>query len=293
MANSNPWRSLLKSVAKIAFSAFFLYLVFRKINYREMLQHMQDSNLWWILPAVVFFILSKIISSFRLNLFFKSIGLDLPESDNLRLYWLGMYYNMFLPGGIGGDGYKIYVLKKRTDIAGKKIFWAVFLDRVTGLSALLFLSAILAIFIFPQSKIVILTIGIVVVACLVYYFVFKKFFTSFMAVFWSTNIQGLIVQIAQVICAICIMKALNIQGHYPEYILLFLVSSVVAIFPFTIGGLGARELTFVYGSEFLHLDQQVSVVISFWFYMITLIVSLTGILYVFRSPFEKQISTAK
>jgi uncharacterized membrane protein YbhN (UPF0104 family) len=293
MANSKPWRSLLKTIAKLAISGFFLYMVFRKIDYRDLLFQMGHTALWWILPALLLFVLSKWISSIRLNLFFKSIGLHLSEKENLRLYWLGMFYNMFLPGGIGGDGYKIYLLNRKFQSPAKKLFWAVFLDRVSGLGALLFLCALLVMFIFPTTRIILGMMGLMVLACLAYYFVYQKYFPSFMDCFWRTNFQGLLVQITQVICACCIMKALHIESHYPEYILLFLISSVVAIFPFTMGGLGARELSFVYGSEYLMLDQQSSVVISFWFYLITLVVSLVGIIYVFRSPFENEMATAK
>ncbi len=268
-------------------------MVFRKIDYRDLLFQMRHTALWWVLPALFLFVLSKWISSIRLNLFFNSIGLHLGEKENLRLYWLGMFYNMFLPGGIGGDGYKIYLLNRKFQSPAKRLFWAVFLDRVSGLGALLFLCALLVVFIFPNTRIILSIMGILTLACLAYYFIYKKYFPSFMGCFWRTNFQGLLVQIAQVICACCIMKALHIETHYPEYILLFLISSVVAIFPFTMGGLGARELSFVYGSEYLMLNQQSSVIISFWFYLITLVVSLAGIIYVFRSPFENGKATSK
>lgn len=57
------------------------------------------------------FNISKIISSIRLNRYFKDINLSLSQTYNLKLYYLGMFYNLFLPGGIGGDGYKIYIIK--------------------------------------------------------------------------------------------------------------------------------------------------------------------------------------
>jgi glycosyltransferase 2 family protein len=284
MASNNRWRNYLKLVAKIGFSALFLFLVFRKIDFKDLWVQFLSVTWYWILAAVFFFIVSKVISSIRLNRYFKSIGLDFSEKENLKLYWLGMYYNMFLPGGIGGDGYKIWLLNKKFGTPAKKLFWAVFLDRVSGLSALGVLGVLFAIWIFPDPFIRYGLIGLLLVGVLAYYLIYRKFFSEFMDGFWITNWQGLLVQLSQLVCVLCIMFSLGIDHHRIEYLLLFLVSSVVAIFPFTIGGLGARELTFVYGSDLLKLDQQGSVVISFWFYVITLVVSLIGIWYVFRSP---------
>ena len=46
--------------------------------------------------------------------------------------------------------------------------------------------------------------------------------------------------------------------------------------------LRVRELTFLYGSQLLNVDINIAVGISFLFYLITAMVSLAGIWYVFR-----------
>jgi glycosyltransferase 2 family protein len=51
---------------------------------------------------------------------------------------------------------------------------------------------------------------------------------------------------------------------------------VVAVFPFTIGGVGARELTFILGYQFLGIDQNVAVAFSLLFFLITAVVSMVG-----------------
>jgi uncharacterized membrane protein YbhN (UPF0104 family) len=60
-------------------------------------------------------------------------------------------------------------------------------------------------------------------------------------------------------------------------VFVFLVSSIVAAFPFTIGGIGARELTFLYGAEYFHLDMNASITVSMFFYLLTAFSSLCGI----------------
>ncbi len=70
----------------------------------------------------------------------------LLTSYNLRLYYTGMFYNLFLPGGVGGDVYKVMVLKKR-ELSILSATKATLLDRVTGLLVLLSLMIISANFI--------------------------------------------------------------------------------------------------------------------------------------------------
>jgi len=68
--------------------------------------------------------------------------------------------------------------------------------------------------------------------------------------------MGVAVQALQVIGVYCIMYALHLQANEAAYILIFLLSSIVAVLPFTIGGLGAREIVFIWGSHHFLLDKK-------------------------------------
>jgi uncharacterized membrane protein YbhN (UPF0104 family) len=61
--------------------------------------------------------------------------------------------------------------------------------------------------------------------------------------------------------------------------ILFLLSSVVAVLPFTIGGIGARELVFIFGADYLLIDKNTAVAFSILFFIITAVSSLSGIFY--------------
>jgi hypothetical protein len=90
------------------------------------------------------------------------------------------------------------------------------------------------------------------------------------------------VQVAQLVCAFLILLALGEKQDILTYLFVFLVSSVVAVIPFTVGGIGARELTFLYAARLLHLDIAVSVSLSLLFFVVTALVSLGGIYYSIR-----------
>jgi hypothetical protein len=78
------------------------------------------------------------------------------------------------------------------------------------------------------------------------------------------------------------MLALGMPENPLPYLFLFLLSAVVAVIPFTVGGAGARELSFFIGSQWLALDMEHSIALSFTFYLITAFVSLGGIYYSLR-----------
>jgi hypothetical protein len=78
------------------------------------------------------------------------------------------------------------------------------------------------------------------------------------------------------------MMALSIEGNTIAYLVIFLVSSIVSVIPLTLGGLGSREVTFFYGAALLGLEESTSVGISVVFFLITALVSLTGIVFHFK-----------
>jgi hypothetical protein len=59
--------------------------------------------------------------------------------------------------------------------------------------------------------------------------------------------------------------------------------------PITIGGAGARELTFLWGAQVLGLDSERSVAIAFIFYIISTVVALYGLVFSFKNLALKKI----
>ena len=267
----------IKAILKIALSVAALWYVFTKIDFQEVTSIFRNVNYSWLVAATLLFAISKVFSSFRLNLFFRNINAGLTEASNLRLYLLGMYYNLFLPGGIGGDGYKIYLLNKKYQIKAKKLFWAVFLDRVNGVLALFVLAMLLALLIPIPLIYKYFAAGLIPVSILAYYACIYWFFKDFKSSVTKTNLYSLAVQAAQLVSAWFILYANNNQDQTLSYLFLFLISSIVATLPITIGGIGSREITFLFGAELMQLDIHQSIALSLLFYVITALVSLFGI----------------
>lgn len=283
----NKKRKVLILILKISVSVFCLWYVSRKIEFDKAGQVLKSAEWISLSGAFIAFIISKVLASVRLNIYFKNIGIQISERRNLKLYWLGMFYSLFLPGSIGGDVYKVILLKKKHGTPYKKTTAAVLLDRFSGL---LGLGIILVIYSFLKLPLIFgfLIAASIVAATVVFYYIIQKWFRDFIPGFWPTLIMGLLVQAVQVICIYLIMLSLNIVHDQSAFVFIFLISSVVSVLPLTVGGLGIREVVFLEGATFFKLDAETSIIISLLFYLITLVVSAAGGWFVFSDPLKKK-----
>ncbi|MGJ1445286.1 lysylphosphatidylglycerol synthase transmembrane domain-containing protein [Sphingobacterium spiritivorum] len=280
--NKKKYWNILKNILKVVVTIGALYWVFSKVDIKDLVEAIRNSNPLFLFLAFLAFLLSIFISSSRLLSFLKGIGLDVSEKYNFKLYQLGLFYNLFLPGGIGGDGYKIYFLRKKFKIKGRKLLSALFFDRLSGLWALCLIISALIMFM-PQLKIPnTLTAACFISGTIVYYLVIWKFFPDFRPRFFRTHIKAIGVQSMQVVSAIMILYALGFEGKFSPYLFLFLASSLVAIIPFSVGGLGMREIVYMWGAKIFYLDSHLAVLISLLFYIISALVSVSGAYYVFN-----------
>lgn len=273
-------KKIIKSVIKVLLTLVALYVVFSKVDLTQVQNIMVNANLWYLLLALLFFNLSKVLSSIRLNIYFRHIAVKISELYALKLYYIGMFYNLFFPGGIGGDGYKIYLLKKRHEVKVSQLINITLLDRLSGLIPLLFFAGLLFIFSafyqhYPWLDTLVI-IGVLLVFPL-FYLLNLLMFKSYISLFFKTTFLGSIVQLLQLISAFFIVYTIGYESNLLIFLTLFLLSSVVAVLPISIGGIGVRELTFVYGLTLIELEARGGVAFSLLFFLITALSSLIGI----------------
>jgi uncharacterized membrane protein YbhN (UPF0104 family) len=195
-----------------------------------------------------------------------------------------MFYNLFLPGGIGGDAYKGYRIKKDFGAPVRKVLSVLVLDRLSGL-LILFVLACLMLFglrLEMLEKYNALILFFVPISIMFFFIMTRRFFAYTLPVFWKSIGYSIGVQLAQLVCVFFILKALKIDDDILSYLLIFLASSIVSVLPLTLGGIGSREVTFYYGAELLQLQEARSIAISVTFFLITALISLMGIVYHFK-----------
>jgi glycosyltransferase 2 family protein len=261
-----------------------MYAVYSKIPLEDFKREL--SKLSWIsfTFGFILFTISMSFSTVRLSYFIKDLGLDLPFKTNSKLYILGMFYNLFIPGGVGGDAYKIYYLNRKYDIKTKESFWPFLLDRGSGFFALLVLILVSAYFLdvnLIKNQNYIIT-GLIILGFVCFFTIVWIIKKAYLKTVLKTLPLSFFVQICQAGMVYIFIHEIGVTHHSTEYFFLFFVSSIATIIPITPGGIGLRELTYQYGGEYLQINPSIGAFVATLFFAITLIFSFTGIFYHFK-----------
>jgi len=285
--------SLIKLLIKVVITVACFWYIAKKIDFSAALKALLNANWWFFILSVLALILSKIVAAVRLNVNFKNINIQLSEWNNIRLFWLGMFLNLFLPGAITGDAYKVILLKKKFQAPYKKTTAAVLLDRLSGLLALGILLTITGIFVLNNfSYDVLLTVGSLTSIVALYLFI-RSFQKDFLSGFWKTFFLGIVVQVLMTASLYFILLSLDISTSHFQWIFIFLIAAVISVLPLSLGGgLGTREVAFAEGATYFHLDPQTGVTISLLFYAVNIIASLPGLYYYFIDPLKDKTETS-
>jgi uncharacterized membrane protein YbhN (UPF0104 family) len=269
-----------KIYVKILLTVLGIAWILRQIDVNEVGRYLQDVPILIALASIAIFNLSKFFCAIRLNLFFKQDGVLISEKENLKLYYKGMFYNMLLPGGIGGDGYKGYYLRQTLRVPIKNLVRPILWDRITGA-----ISIVIMIFLLinfqpfvpsePAIKILLICSPLIVYGGSMV--ASNIIVPSYRSVFHSTTMLSLLNQFLQAIIVILILYGLKIPLRLlDDYLLVFFVSSLATILPITLGGIGIREFVFIKAAEVSEIDQDTAVALSVLFFGITLISALAG-----------------
>src|SRR3990167_7166455 len=130
---------------KVFVSVFLLVFLFKQADTNKVLEIMRSMDITLFLFAISLYALSQIVSAFRWSLFLPNADIHLPFLKLVSLYYIGMFFNMFLPTIIGGDVVKNYYLYKFSGKGGNSLA-SVFLDRFTGFFALVTIAVVSLVF---------------------------------------------------------------------------------------------------------------------------------------------------
>lgn len=122
------------SVLRVLISAGALAFLFWKIGLGEILAVLHRADLRYLLAAFLLFLFSLVIRAYRWLVLLRGLDPTVPFDRLLRLYFVGAFFNAFLPTTYGGDVVRALELAQDTDSSAA--IGTVLLDRLTGLMML-------------------------------------------------------------------------------------------------------------------------------------------------------------
>lgn len=98
-------------IALIIFTGLVLYFSL-KDNFQEIMHQIFTMNKWFLLIAVLLYILDHVFRSNAMYIFCKKINPDFKYISSIRLSFRTSFFNAVTPFATGGQPYQIYYLKK-------------------------------------------------------------------------------------------------------------------------------------------------------------------------------------
>jgi uncharacterized protein (TIRG00374 family) len=294
-----PW---LLTALKIALSAIVIIAVAKNVDLKAAWQRFTNQNLWFPVAAVATMSLQIATGGLRWHLILRGLGAASRLRTSLRLSYIGVFFNTWLWGSIGGDVLRAWLLQN-SQLRLRQSVNSIILDRVAAVAAVgILVLATAPVFIAnTQQK----TLGLalcVVAACLLCGIVAAallhrlpinwqrfKFLrglqllsvaTSTIFLRSSVAIPVLAVAIAgQVVTALAayvMSLGLNIGLSLFDCVILMQPVALVTALPISVGGWGVRETAVIGLLSFVGIPSSAALSLSVQMGLLTIVATLPG-----------------
>ena len=284
-------KNKLLGIFQIIVTVFFIYYTLSKIGLNKILEVIKSADLLFILFASIVYFLSQIISSERLWFILKENNLIISSKENIKLYMVGIFYNFFIPGGVGGDAYKGVLMNKKFQWSLKKIYKLLILDRLIGFGVIICLIIVFSGFILDLEFISEFNFVLAPLYALLFFVgrvLVQKIFNNEI-VYTKAFFISHIIQIFQFGSIILILFSLGVTENYFTFLYIFLISSVLSIFSF--GGIGIREYVFFTLASNTAVGPDIATSVGLIFTFSALISSIPGLFFLIKMKIKKKLST--
>jgi uncharacterized membrane protein YbhN (UPF0104 family) len=302
-SGGNAGRRRILFWVKVGVSGLALFLIFRGTDLARISGFLAASRKLFWAAAFILMILSQVISTFRWRILLRPLDFDLPWPRVFRIYFAGMFFSLFLPTLVGGDGVKTYF------IAGewKKVpaaLYSLLADRTIGLAAL-GVYALLGIPAVRGAWPAMLVRGVSVSVFLLYLLLLilprlstpalrvsrrlREIPPERLFVYWKkwretgrAWLLSLGVHLCLVLAHISLARALGLTIPWAVWAVIYPVTAFVAFLPVSLSGIGPREAAYVYLMGLSGVSREVSLAFGIMWFSIVLTSGLIGgLIYVF------------
>ena len=294
---------ILNLLVRVVISITILSLLFTKIDFNDIKESLIKTNHTVLIIGVVICTLCQVLNAYKWKLIANNAGFSNKLREYVDYYFVGLFFNLFLPTTVGGDISKAYYLSKH-DLQSRKApaIYSVLAERYSGVVIIVWAGALVlftpignpvpAVFKILMSFLTIL-IFIVTPAFAAFWMQFfkrKKWVRTMLrdiraywsnprlvvkAIYWSTLYHILILAIHMLIGS-----AMGITVPIGYYIMAYSMAAMAGFLPVAFNGIGPREWAYIYFLSFAGVKESDALIFSiFWFGIILASSLLGGIFY--------------
>lgn len=298
-------KNRLFDLAKFLVSIILLILVLSRLDRDELLLRLRAADFGLLASALLLFIGGVFLRAFRWRALLADRALSVPVGVLARLYFVGQFFNTFLPTGFGGDVVRAVELA-RYGVGTAEAVSTVFLDRLSGLMAFFLMTLVALPFagnlIPSQIRWVLVAFGAAGIAGT--WLMFERRYTTPLidGMFARINFPykprvvrlyeslransphatlqamgiGLLFNLLLIAINLIVSRAFHLDLS-PAYFFLFVpIISTLLLLPVGVNGLGVREWSYVVLFGSAGVDPEVATAMSLAFWAITVATGLIG-----------------
>jgi uncharacterized membrane protein YbhN (UPF0104 family) len=291
---------------KIAVSGGLIAYFLARIHVERFIDTLVSAKLSLILLALATYLVSQAISAVRWTVLVRPLGIRTPFKDIVSYYLIGMFFNLFAPGTVGGDVSRVYYLVRDPgrDEQGRSVptvraAMSVLMDRAIGMVVLIWIGAA-GLVLFPRYPVpssirsLTLMLAVVFAACAVLtpvlwrvlpqdgYSIIVKLgliLRSYRA-HWIALIYGivlsLIVHLIQAWMHLVMGRALNLAIPFSYCLIVYPLVGTFAAIPISLNGLGLREGGYIFLLGLIGITTENGVAFGLLLFIIVALDSLVG-----------------
>jgi len=289
---SEKTKKNLQMLLKIVISGSLLTYIFMKndITLEKVVSSAKMIDLRFAPLIFLLIVLNYIVGAFRWkSLLIHGNAEKITVKYLINLYFIGAFFNNVMPTTVGGDAYKVFKLGKKINNT-VDAFSATFMERFTGVIALVFISVVALVRLLGLWG-VILLIGFflsIVVGYIVLGFLSKKFeklkklydsisaYRGHTKVVWWAFLTSFIIQLFAIFTQYFVFKALGIDLPLDYSFFIFPVITLAGFFIPSINGLGVQDAMYMEMFGKVGVATTLSLSASIIYHLFRLSVSLVG-----------------
>ena len=126
---------------RFGLSALLLAWLFSRIDYKHTWAAVKGADKSYLLAAFGIFFVTNIMILLRWLILMRALHLKFRKLSGVRWFFIGLFCNLFLPTSIGGDVIKALGLAKETGHK-PKVFASIVLDRLTGFAGIVTVASV-------------------------------------------------------------------------------------------------------------------------------------------------------
>lgn len=296
------------TLLRLIFSIVLIYWLLTFVDLKDTINRLQNTNLYGLFVAACLFVSAMFIFPIRWRVLLSAFGFkQIKYLSLVKYYWIGLFFNNFLPTSVGGDIIRAYYISHDIQTKGES-FASVVIERMLGFivtSAISLISILFLYDLFSVKQLTLLAVFLVLFILFLYstimvdsFFVFIthwlekiKFFNvgdKFEQIFFAFRIfnknpeillKALLFtafgQLLIILFNAAIYFAITGKLDFLPFLIVIPLTIIASLFP-SINGLGTRETAYVMLLALFNIPKEISFALAVFVFILPLIVSLFG-----------------